>query len=103
MLRSFILTLNYNFRGHVRYSYSTISRIYMLSTSVVPGDLSLLPETLADAVVEGGEIHIIQLEGSRDQVGAKLMLQILAKEHGIELDLPWNFLPVRIALIANKK
>ncbi|MDA9254591.1 helix-turn-helix domain-containing protein [Candidatus Poseidoniaceae archaeon] len=81
----------------------SIDRPMTTLTSVVPGDLSLLPETLADAVVEGGEIHIIQLEGSRDQVGAKLMLQILAKEHGIELDLPWNFLPVRIALIANKK
>jgi len=72
-------------------------------TSVGAGDLSLLPGTLADAVVDGGEIHILQLEGSRDQVGAKLMLQLLAQEHGIELDLPWNFLPVRIALIANKK
>jgi DNA-binding transcriptional ArsR family regulator len=72
-------------------------------TSVDAGDLSLLPETLANAVTDGGEIHIFELQGSRDQVGAKRMLELLALEHGIELDLPWNFLPASIALIAKKK
>ena len=33
----------------------------------------------------------------------KQMLEILAKDHGIELNLPWNFIPVNIALIAKKK
>jgi len=54
-------------------------------------------------VESGGEIHIIQLEGSRDQVGAKRVLELLAEQHGIELNLPWNFLPASIALIAKKK
>ncbi len=73
------------------------------SNSVGPGDLASLPESFAEAVAEAGDIHVIQLEGSRDQVGAKRMLEVLAKEHGIELDLPWNFLPASIALIAKKK
>lgn len=73
------------------------------STQVQAGDLDALPSTLSEAVLSGGEIHIIRLEGSRDQVGAKQMLEILAKDHGIELNLPWNFIPVNIALIAKKK
>ena len=73
------------------------------SSAVVVGDLASIPASLADAVSDAGDIHVIQLEGSRDQVGAKRMLELLAKEHGIELDLPWNFLPASIALIAKKK
>jgi len=73
------------------------------STAVVVGDSTSLPGSLADAVGDASDIHVIQLEGSRDQVGAKRMLELLAKEHGIELDLPWNFLPSSIALIAKKK
>ena len=47
----------------------------------------------------GANTHIISLEGSRDRVGAKLLLEKLAAELGIELDLPWNFVPEKIALI----
>tara|TARA_B100000767_G_scaffold275703_1_gene314469 strand:- start:3435 stop:3959 length:525 start_codon:yes stop_codon:yes gene_type:complete len=61
------------------------------------------PPGIVETVSEGNEVHIIQLEGSRDQVGAKRMLELLATEHGIELNLPWNFLPSSIALIAKKK
>ena len=73
------------------------------STQVSAGDVGSLPSTLSDAVSDGGEIHILQLDGSRDQVGAKRVLELLAQEHGIELNLPWNFLPASIALIAKKK
>tara|TARA_Y100000768_G_C23666894_1_gene535871 strand:+ start:162 stop:653 length:492 start_codon:yes stop_codon:yes gene_type:complete len=62
-----------------------------------------IPPKIAEIVTEGSEVHIIQLEGSRDQVGAKRMLELLATEHGIDLNLPWNFLPSSIALIAKKK
>ena len=62
-----------------------------------------IPPQLVEMVSGESEVHIIQLEGSRDQVGAKRMLELLATEHGIELNLPWNFLPSSIALIAKKK
>jgi DNA-binding transcriptional ArsR family regulator len=75
----------------------------MPTTSIVAGDLTSLPETLADVVADSEEIHIIHLQGSRDQVGAKQMLEILAQEYRIEFDLPWDFLPTSIALIAKKK
>ena len=73
------------------------------SVEVAVGDYDSLPATLSEAVLDAGEIHILQLEGSRDQVGAKRVLELLAQEHGIELNLPWNFLPASIALIAKKK
>ena len=46
----------------------------------------------------GANTHVISLEGSRDRVGAKLLLEKLAAELGIELNLPWNFVPEKIAL-----
>jgi hypothetical protein len=58
---------------------------------------------LQAAVDQGGEIRVIHLEGSRDQVGAKKMLEILAQQHGIPLEMPWNFLPESIVLIAKKR
>ena len=65
--------------------------------------MTTVPSQLAEIVSEHSEVHVIQLEGSRDQVGAKRMLELLATEHGIDLNLPWNFLPSSIALIAKKK
>ena len=47
----------------------------------------------------GANTHVISLEGSRDRVGAKLLLEKLAAELGIELNLPWNFVPEKMALI----
>lgn len=72
-------------------------------TSLESPKQTALPPQLAGTVSEDSEVHVIQLEGSRDQVGAKRMLELLATEHGIELNLPWNFLPSSIALIAKKK
>jgi len=67
-----------------------------------PSNVSL-PSHLHQAVEHGGDIRVIDLDGSRDQVGAKKMLELLAKQHGIHLDLPWNFLPESIVLIAKKR
>ena len=62
-----------------------------------------LPSGVLEAVDHGGEIRVIELTGSGDQVGAKKMLELLAKQHGIHLDMPWNFLPESIVLIAKKR
>ena len=62
-----------------------------------------IPDGLHDAVQHGGDVRVITLDGSRDQVGAKKMLELLAQQHGIPLDLPWNFLPESIVLIAKKR
>ena len=66
---------------------------------------SASPPTLTNAGqvaspdLTGENAHVISLEGSRDRVGAKLLLEKLAAEMGIELNLPWNFVPDKIALI----
>lgn len=65
--------------------------------------LGTLPEGLHEAVQHGGEVRVISLDGSRDLVGAKKMLELLAQQHGIPLDLPWNFLPESIVLISKKR
>ena len=54
---------------------------------------------VASPDLTGENAHVISLEGSRDRVGAKLLLEKLAAEMGIELNLPWNFVPDKIALI----
>lgn len=48
-------------------------------------------------------VHSIDLLDSRGQVGAKQLVQKLAQEYNIELDLPWNFLPAKIILVGTKK
>ena len=62
-----------------------------------------LPGELQTAVQNGGDVRVINLDGSRDQVGAKKMLELLAAQHGIAFDLPWNFLPESIVLIGKKR
>lgn len=52
--------------------------------------------------VDGQNTHVISLDGSRDRVGAKLLLEKLAEDLGIELNIPWNFVPEMIALIGEK-
>ena len=52
--------------------------------------------------LEDHNTHVISLDGSRDRVGAKLMLEKLAEDLGIELDIPWNFVPEKIALSGEK-
>jgi len=52
--------------------------------------------------VDGQNTHVISLDGSRDRVGAKLLLEKLAEDLGIELNIPWNFVPEKIALIGEK-
>jgi hypothetical protein len=43
------------------------------------------------------------LTGSRDRVGAKLLFEQLADDLGIEVDIPWNFVPGKIVLIEEEK
>ena len=49
--------------------------------------------------LDDANTHVLSLEGSRDRVGAKILLEKLAAELGIDLKLPWNFVPEKRALI----
>jgi len=66
-------------------------------------DTTGLPESLANAISQGRDIHIVNLDGSREQIGAKKMLEALANDYGIELDLPFTFVPGGIALIGKER
>ena len=72
----------------------------------LPEILSVTDGAVKPHLVSGASVdldhentHFISLEGSRDRVGAKLLLEKLAQELGIKLELPWNFVPEKIALI----
>ena len=52
-----------------------------------------------DELSKLNHVHSIDLVDSRGQVGAKQLVQKLAQEYNIPLDLPWNFLPGKIILV----
>ena len=56
-----------------------------------------------DELSKLNHVHSIDLLDSRGQVGAKQLVQKLAQEYNIPLDLPWNFLPGKIILVGIKK
>tara|TARA_B100000459_G_scaffold48102_1_gene25348 strand:- start:1317 stop:1796 length:480 start_codon:yes stop_codon:yes gene_type:complete len=59
--------------------------------------------SLGELLESKSGIHMISLEGSRDKVGAKLLFEKLAEDLGIELDIPWNFVPGKIVLMEEEK
>jgi len=61
--------------------------------------------TLASLAVdeEGRDGIVPNLEGSRDQVGAKQLITRLSEEFGLALDVPWNFIPEQMVLYSKKK
>ena len=56
-----------------------------------------------DQLSKLNHVHSIDLLDSRGQVGAKQLVQKLAQEYNIPLDLPWNVLPGKIILVGIKK
>ena len=60
-------------------------------------------KTPFDELSKLNHVHSIDLLDSRGQVGAKQLVQKLAQEYNIPLDLPWNFLPGKIILVGIKK
>ena len=92
-----------NHRDEGRARWWKISQRIDLPEILSISSASPPPLTNADQVASpdltGENAHVISLEGSRDRVGAKLLLEKLAAEMGIELNLPWNFVPDKIALI----
>ena len=92
-----------NHRDEGRARWWKISQRIDLPEILSISSASPPPSTNAGQVASpdltGENAHVISLEGSRDRVGAKLLLEKLAAEMGIELNLPWNFVPDKIALI----
>ena len=97
------LDLIENHRDEGRARWWKISQRIDLPEILSISSASPPPSTNAGQVASpdltGENAHVISLEGSRDRVGAKLLLEKLAAEMGIELNLPWNFVPDKIALI----
>ena len=65
-------------------------------------NIAVAPSPAIPQISVDGNVHTVNLEGSRDRVGAKLLLEKLAEELGIELNLPWNFVPESISIVGKK-
>ena len=67
------------------------------------GTTTQSPTSPFDELSKLNHVHSIDLLDSRGQVGAKQLVQKLAQEYNIPLELPWNFLPGKIILVGIKK
>ena len=101
-LTSLGLIENHRDEGRARWwkIAQTVDLPEILSISPVNSTSAPISTQVAPLDLDGGNTHVISLEGSRDRVGAKLLLEKMAQELGIELNLPWNFVPEKIALIS---
>ncbi len=69
-----------------------------------PLDLSGLPDEVASMVRRGADVHYIPIPASAsDAVAAKKMLEESAEEWGVELDLPFTFMPGGILVIGRPR
>tara|TARA_B100000945_G_scaffold212443_1_gene171132 strand:- start:802 stop:1272 length:471 start_codon:yes stop_codon:yes gene_type:complete len=101
-LTSLGLIENHRDEGRARWwkIAQTVDLPEILSISTTNSTSAPISTQVAPLDLDGGNTHVISLEGSRDRVGAKLLLEKMAQELGIELNLPWNFVPEKIALIS---
>ncbi|HJM19093.1 MAG TPA: helix-turn-helix domain-containing protein [Candidatus Thalassarchaeaceae archaeon] len=73
------------------------------STTTQP-DLTDLPEEIATLIRGGADIHWIETPSSaRDAIAAKKMLESVAEEWGVELNLPFTFTPSGILVIGKSR
>ena len=101
-LTSLGLIENHRDEGRARWwkIAQTVDLPEILSISTTNSISAPITTKVAPLDLDGENTHVISLEGSRDRVGAKLLLEKIAQELGIELNLPWNFVPEKIALIS---
>ena len=101
-LTSLGLIENHRDEGRARWwkIAQTVDLPEILSISTANSNSAPITTQVAPLDLDGENKHVISLEGSRDRVGAKLLLEKMAQELGIELNLPWNFVPGKIALIS---
>lgn len=96
------LDLIENHRDEGRARWWKISRRVEILGVVNANNIAVAPSPASPRITGDGNVHTVNLEGSRDRVGAKLLLEKLAEELGIELNLPWNFVPESISIVGKK-
>lgn len=96
------LDLIENHRDEGRARWWKISRRVEIPGVVNASNIAVSPSPANPQILGDDNVHTVNLEGSRDRVGAKLLLEKLAEELGIELDLPWNFVPESISIVGKK-
>ena len=93
-----------NHRDVGRARWWRISTIVDLPGIITPvASITQRDSTSIEQIIDGGGAHIISLDGSRGVISAKLLFEKLADDLGIEINIPWNFVPGKIALIEADK
>ncbi len=89
-LTSLGLIENHRDEGRARWwkIAQTVDLPEILSISTANSNSAPITTQVAPLDLDGENTHVISLEGSRDRVGAKLLLEKMAQELGIELNLP---------------
>ena len=96
------LDLIENHRDEGRARWWKISRRVEIPGVVNASNVAVASSPASPQITDDENVHTVNLEGSRDRVGAKLLLEKLAEELGIELNLPWNFVPESISIVGKK-
>ena len=96
------LDLIENHRDEGRARWWKISRRVEIPGVVNASNVAVSHSPASPQITGDENVHTVNLEGSRDRVGAKLLLEKLAEELGIELNLPWNFVPESISIVGKK-
>jgi len=61
------------------------------------------PQPSQPAIEQDRSSVILELEGSRMQISAKQLLTQLSETLGLQLDIPWSFIPEKIVLLGPKE
>lgn len=95
---------NHRDQGRARWWRLTVP-IDLSSTEPSTGpDLSGLPEEVANLIRRGADVHWIEIPSSAsDSVAAKKMLEDSAEEWGVDLDLPFTFMPGGILVVGRSR
>jgi hypothetical protein len=63
-----------------------------------------LPPEMITLLEQGGEVRFVPLDGTaNDTVNSKELLKSVANKYGIDLDLPFTFVPGGILLISQTR
>jgi len=102
-LASLNLVENHRDEGRARW-WRAADRIDLPELlQVNPGAAAQSTVTLLHSEVGDRAAITLHLANARDQIGAKQFIQELAQLYGIELELPWNFIPDELVLYSKER
>jgi DNA-binding transcriptional ArsR family regulator len=95
---------NHRDQGRARWWRLTVPIDLSSSEPSTGADLSGLPEEVANLIRRGADVHWIEIPATAgDAVSAKKMLEDSAEEWGVDLSLPFTFMPGGILVVGRTR